>query len=313
MKPDVLAIGSFPDATRAELGNRFNLHHFRRLALAREGVPRDVAVRVRAIATEANNGADRALMEKLPKLEIIAVFGVGIDAVDLAAARERNLPVTNTPGILADEVGDLAIGLMLASARQIVAADRFVREGQWERGPISFGRSVGGKTLGIVGLGDIGRAIAERAAAFRMKILYTGPRVKPHVPYGFVTDLVDLARQSDFLMVACKGGPQTHHLISAAVLDALGSTGTLINVARGSVVDEDALVAALADGRLGYAALDVFENEPHVREQLLALPNLIVQPHHGSATVETRTAMGQLMIDNISALFDDRPLLTPVR
>jgi hydroxypyruvate reductase len=252
------------------------------------------------------------LMEKLPKLEIIAVFGVGIDAIDLAAARERNLPVTNTPGILADEVGDLAIGLMLASARQIVAADRFVREGQWERGPISLGRSVGGKTLGIVGLGGIGRAIADRAAAFRMKILYTGPRVKPDVPYTYVADLVDLARRSDFLMVACKGGPQTHHLISAAVLDALGSTGTLVNVARGSVVDEDALVAALADGRLGYAALDVFENEPHVRGQLLELPNLIVQPHHGSATAETRTAMGQLMIDNISARFDARPLLTPV-
>jgi lactate dehydrogenase-like 2-hydroxyacid dehydrogenase len=146
-----------------------------------------------------------------------------------------------------------------------------------------------------------------------MKILYTGPRVKPDVPYSYVADVVDLARQSDFLMVACKGGPQTHHLISAAVLDALGSTGTLVNVARGSVVDEGALVAALADGRLGYAALDVFENEPHVRGQLLALPNLIVQPHHGSATVETRTAMGQLMIDNISARFDDRPLLTPVR
>jgi lactate dehydrogenase-like 2-hydroxyacid dehydrogenase len=313
MKPDVLAIGSFPDATMVELGDRFNLHHFRRIRLVREGLSADVAARVRAIATEANNGADRALIEKLPKLEIIAVFGVGIDAVDVAAARERNLPVTNTPGILGDEVGDLAIGLMLASARQIVAADRFVREGQWERGPISLGRSVRGKTLGIVGLGEIGRAIAGRAAAFRMKILYTGPRVKADVPYTYVADLLDLARQSDFLMVACKGGPQTHQLISAAVLDALGPTGTLVNVARGSVVDEVALVAALAGGRLGYAALDVFENEPHVRGQLLALPNLIVQPHHGSATVETRSAMGQLMIDNISARFDNRPLLTPVR
>ena len=313
MKPDVLAIGSFPDATRAELCNRFNLHLFGRIALAREGLPPDVASRVRAIATEANNGADRALMEKLPKLEIIAVFGVGVDAVDLAAARERELPVTNTPGILADEVGDLAIGLMLASARQIVAADRFVREGLWEKGPISLGRSVGGKTLGIVGLGGIGRAIADRAAAFRMKVMYTGPRAKPEAPYTYVADLVHLARQSDFLVVACKGGPQTRHLISASVLDALGPKGTLINVARGSVVDEVALIAALGEGRLGHAALDVFENEPQVRAQLLALPNLIVQPHHGSATVETRSAMGQLMIDNISARFDNRPLLTPVR
>jgi lactate dehydrogenase-like 2-hydroxyacid dehydrogenase len=163
-----------------------------------------------------------------------------------------------------------------------------------------------------VGLGGIGRAIADRGAAFRMRILYTGPRAKPEVPYTYAADLVDMARQSDFLMVACKGGPETRHLISTAVLDALGTKGTLVNVARGSVVDEVALIKALADGRLGFAALDVFENEPHVPADLLALPNVIVQPHHGSATVETRSAMGQLMIDNISARLDNRPLLTPV-
>jgi lactate dehydrogenase-like 2-hydroxyacid dehydrogenase len=280
--------------------------------MAREGLAPEIAAHVRAIATEANNGADRALIEKLPKLEIISVFGVGLDAVDLAAARERKLAITNTPGILAAEVGDLAIGLMLASARQIINADRFVREGQWEKGPISFGRSVSGKTMGVVGLGGIGRAIADRGAAFRMRILYTGPRAKPEVPYTYAADLVDMARQSDFLMVACKGGPETRHLISTAVLDALGTKGTLVNVARGSVVDEVALIKALADGRLGFAALDVFENEPHVPADLLALPNVIVQPHHGSATVETRSAMGQLMIDNISARLDNRPLLTPV-
>ena len=312
MKPDVLAIGSFPDATRSELFNRFNLHLYQRLAMAREGLAPEIAAHVRAIATEANNGADRALIEKLPKLEIISVFGVGLDAVDLAAARERKLAITNTPGILAAEVGDLAVGLMLASARQIINADRFVREGQWENGPISFGRSVSGKTMGVVGLGGIGRAIADRGAAFRMRILYTGPRAKPEVPYTYAADLVDMARQSDFLMVACKGGPETRHLISTAVLDALGTKGTLVNVARGSVVDEVALIKALADGRLGFAALDVFENEPHVPADLLALPNVIVQPHHGSATVETRSAMGQLMIDNISARLDNRPLLTPV-
>jgi hydroxypyruvate reductase len=312
MKPDVLAIGSFPDATQAELCDRFNLHHFRGIKLAREGLPTDVAARVRAIATEANNGVDRALMERLPNLEIIAVFGVGVDAVDLDAARARKLALTNTPGILADEVADLAIGLMLASARQILAADRFVRERQWEKGPISLGRSLGGKTIGIVGLGGIGRAIADRAAAFRMNVIYTGPRAKAEVPYTYFADLVDLARHSDFLMVSCKGGPKTHHLISAAVLEALGPKGTLINVARGSVVDEAALIAALGKGRLGHAALDVFENEPYVQQQLLALPNLIVQPHHGSGTVETRTAMGRVMIDNISAQFDHRPLLTPV-
>jgi lactate dehydrogenase-like 2-hydroxyacid dehydrogenase len=312
MKSDVLAIGSFPEATNSELASRFNLHHYRRIGQVRDELAADVAERVRAIATEANHGADRALIERLPKLEIISVFGVGVDAVDLAAARERKLAVTNTPGILAEEVGDLAIGLMLASARNIVAADRYVRDGQWLRGPIGFGRSVSGKTMGVVGLGGIGRAIADRGAGFRMRVLYTGPRAKPGVPYTYVADVVELARQSDYLMVACKGGPDTRHLISEKVLDALGAKGTLVNVARGSVVDEAALVGALASGRLGHAALDVFENEPQVPKELLALDNVIVQPHHGSAAVETRTAMGQLMIDNISARLDDRPLLTPV-
>jgi lactate dehydrogenase-like 2-hydroxyacid dehydrogenase len=312
MKSDVLAIGSFPEATNAELASRFNLHHYGRMAQVRDELEPDIAERVRAIATEANHGADRALIERLPKLEIISVFGVGVDAVDLAAARERRLPVTNTPGILAEEVGDLAIGLMLASARNIIAADRYVRDGPWLRGPIGFGRSVSGKTMGVVGLGGIGRAIADRGAGFRMRILYTGPRAKLGVPYTYVADVVELARQSDYLMVACKGGPETRHLISERVLEALGAKGTLVNVARGSVVDEAALIRALASGRLGHAALDVFENEPQVPKELLALDNVIVQPHHGSAAVETRTAMGQLMIDNISARLDDRPLLTPV-
>ncbi len=269
--------------------------------------------RVRAIATEANRGADRALIAALPKLELIAVFGVGTDAVDLVAARDHGIPVTNTPGILGDEVADLAIGLMLASARQILFADRYVRDGSWaSKGPIPLGRGVGGKTMGVVGLGGIGRAIADRGAAFRMRVIYHGPRRKPDAPYEFVPDLVELARRSDYLMVACKGGPETQHLVSAAVIDALGAKGTLINVARGSVVDERALIAALAAGRLGHAALDVFESEPNPAPELLRFPNVIVQPHQGSATVETRTAIGQLMIDNLDAHFAGRPLLTPV-
>jgi lactate dehydrogenase-like 2-hydroxyacid dehydrogenase len=253
------------------------------------------------------------LIEALPNLEVIGVFGVGTDAVDLTAARERRIPVSNTPGILTDECADLAIGLMLASARQILFADRYVRDGSWStKGPIPLGRSVGGKTMGVVGLGGIGRAIADRGAAFRMRIVYHGPRRKPDAPYEYVADLVEMARQSDYLMVACKGGPETQGLVSAAVIDALGSKCTLINVARGSVVDEPALIRALAEGRLGHAALDVFDNEPHVAPALLALPNVIVQPHQGSATIETRTAIGQLMIDNISAHFAGQPLLTPV-
>jgi lactate dehydrogenase-like 2-hydroxyacid dehydrogenase len=312
MKPEVLSLGDFPEATMQELDRRFALHHFFDYALPPASLQSDVAGRIRAIATEANRGANRMLIGMLPKLEIVSVFGVGVDAIDLAAARERNIPVTNTPGILTDEVADLAIGLLLASARQIPLADRFVREGKWAKGPISFGRSIGRKTMGVVGLGGIGRAIADRGAAFGMRILYHGPRSKPDVPYAYLSSLVELARESDYLMVACKGGPATRHLVSAEVMRALGPQGTLVNVARGSVVDEAALVETLAQKHLGFAALDVFENEPHVPAELLALPNVIVQPHHGSATTEKRNAMGQLMIDNISAHFAGRPLLTPL-
>jgi lactate dehydrogenase-like 2-hydroxyacid dehydrogenase len=313
MTIDVLSIGSFPEATNAELASRFAVtRHFNRPAPA--ALAAGLRARIRAIATEANRGADRALIAALPALEVISVFGVGTDSVDLAAARERNIPVSNTPGILTDEVADLAIGLMLASARQILLADRYVRDGSWAaKGPIPLGRGVGGKTMGVLGLGGIGRAIAERGSAFRMRVLYGGPRRKSDVPYEYVADPVELARRSDYLMVACKGGPDTHHVVSAAVIDALGPNGTLVNVARGSVVDEPALVAALAAGRLGHAALDVFESEPSPAPELLKLPNVIVQPHHGSATIETRTAIGRLMIDNLTAHFAGRPLLTPVR
>jgi lactate dehydrogenase-like 2-hydroxyacid dehydrogenase len=309
MKPDVLSIGSFPPATLTGLAERFALH---RHAHVPQALDPALAGRIRGLATEANRGASRALIALLPKLEIISVFGVGVDAVDLAAARERNIPVTNTPGVLGDEVADLAIGLMLASARQILFADRFVRAGKWAHGPLPLGRSVGRKRMGVVGLGGIGRAIAERGAALRMQVIYTGPRRKPDAPFEYVPDLVELARRSDYLMVACKGGPQTRHLIDAAVIDALGPNGTLVNVARGSVVDEAALIAALSSRRLGFAALDVFENSPNIAPAFLTLPNVILQPHQGSATMETRTAIGQLMLDNLVAWFERRPLPTPV-
>jgi lactate dehydrogenase-like 2-hydroxyacid dehydrogenase len=312
MTIDLLSIGSFPDATNAELARRFVVTRYFQQP-APEALDAALRGRVRGIATEANRGASRALIAALPNLELISVFGVGTDAVDLAAARERGIPVTNTPGILSDEVADLAVGLMLASARQILFADGYVRDGSWaSKGPIPLGRSVGGKSMGVVGLGGIGRAIADRGAALRMRVLYYGPRRKADAPYEFVGDPVELARQSDYLMVACKGGPETRHLISATVIEALGPKGTLINVARGSVVDEQALIGALANGRLGHAALDVFESAPSPPPELLRLPNVIVQPHHGSATVETRTAIGQLMIDNLSAHFAGQPLLTPV-
>jgi D-3-phosphoglycerate dehydrogenase len=294
------------------LAELFELHHFTVYPLPEGTLSPDLKGRINAIATEANRGATRELITSLPKLEIISCFGVGVDGIDLAAARERAIPVTNTPGVMVDECADLAIGMMLASARQIIYADRYVRSGEWLKGPIGLGRGVGGKTVGVVGLGGIGRAIADRAQAFRVKVLWHGPWPKPAIPYEYVPDLVELARRSDFLIVACKGGDATRGLISARVIDALGPQGTLINIARGSVVDEGAMIERLRDGRLGFAALDVFHNAPRIAPEFLKLPNVLLQPHHGSATVETRTAIGQLMIDNLTAHFAGRKLPTPV-
>ena len=264
MPIDVLSIGSFPDARPMPSWRSGSPSPITSHPPAPDALSAELRARIRAIATEANRGADRALIAALPKLEIIAVFGVGTDTVDLAAARERDIPVTNTPGILTDEVADLAIGMMLASgAPDPVRRPLRARGRLASKGPIPLGRSVGNKTLGVIGLGGIGRAIADRAAAFRMRVLYHGPREKPDAPYDYVADLVELARRERLLMVACKGGPETRHLVSAAVIDALGPEGTLINVARGTVVDEEALINALAEGRLGYAALDVFASEPN--------------------------------------------------
>lgn len=313
MKPDVLAIGpafALLPKVMDEMGRHFTVHH---VADYPQSVDGDLRPRIRGLATEANRGAKRELLAMLPNLEIVSLFGVGLDLVDLAAARERNIPVTNTPGVVGREVADLAIGMMLASARQILFADRFVREGKWMQGPLPLGRSVHGKTLGIIGLGEIGRAIAERAVAFGMRVIYHGPRRKPDAPYAYVADPVALAMESDFLMVACKGGPQTRHLVSAEVIAALGPGGTLINVARGSVVDEAALIAALKSGALGFAALDVFENAPNINEGFLTMPNLILQPHQGSAARETREAMGLQVVENLRAHFEGRPLPSEVK
>jgi hydroxypyruvate reductase len=310
MTIDVLTIGDFPDATKEELRERFTVHHYNTVAEALSELPDDLAVRVRALGTEVNHGAPRQLLDRLPKLEVICCFGVGLDRVDLAVAKNRGIPVTNTPGVVSEEVADFTMGLLLASARQIVLGDKFVREGAWLKGSIGRGRSVRGKSLGIVGLGGIGRAVAERAVPFRMNILYYGPRAKPDVPFVYVPDLVDLARKSDLLVIACKGSEETTNLVSADVINALGPHGTLINVSRGNVVDEQALVDALTEGRLGYAALDVFAHEPNVPPELLSLPNVILQPHHAHAAAETRVLVGQLMADNLREWFEQKKLLT---
>ena len=271
-----------------------------------------VAPRIRAIAASGESKVSRELIAQLPALEIVSVFGVGYDGIDVAAARERGIAVTNTPGVLDDEVADLAMALVLAVSRRLVEADRYVRTGAWANGPMPLARKVSGARMGIVGLGRIGKAIARRAEAFDMSIAYTARSAKADSPYPYFPTAEALAREVDFLVVITPGGAATRKLIDAKVLAALGTKGYLVNVARGSVVDEQALVAALRAGTIAGAGLDVFENEPIVPAELLAFDNVVLTPHVGSATWQTRQAMADLSFGNLQAHFAGKPLLSPV-
>ena len=271
-----------------------------------------VAPHIRGIAAHGESKVSAELIAQLPALEIIAVFGVGYDGVDVAAAKARNIMVTHTPNVLNDDVADLAMGLMLAAARQLPAADRFVKAGQWPQGPMPLARKVSGARLGIVGMGRIGQAIAQRASAFNMSIAYTARNARAALPYTYHPNATELAKVSDYLVVITPGGAGTRKLINAEVLQALGQKGILVNVARGSVVDEAALIDALEKGVIGGAGLDVFENEPNVPEQLRALPHVVLAPHIGSATQQTRQAMADLAFNNLHAHLNGKPVITPV-
>jgi len=255
---------------------------------------------------------DAALMDQCPKLEVITICGVGYDGVDVQAAKARGVPVTHTPDVLNDDVADLGLALLLAVARNIPAADQFTRKGEWEKGPFPLTRKLTGSKLGIVGMGRIGQAIAKRAAAFDMDIRYHTRSARSDVSYDHEPSLTALASWSDFLLVITPGGAATRHLINAQVLQALGPKSYLINVARGSVVDEPALVDALQKGVIAGAGLDVYADEPHVPAALRALPNVVLTPHMASGTAQTRGAMSDLTLANLQAHFDARPLLTPV-
>lgn len=271
------------------------------------------AADARALITTGSKGPDAALIAQLPALEIIASNSVGYDAIDVEAARARGIRVTNTPDVLTDDVADLAIALMIGAFRQLPAGERYVRAGDWAAGkPLPLARSASGRRLGIVGLGRIGKAIARRAEPMMASIAYTGRHAQEGVDYRYVGDVVTLARECDVLIVMVPATPETEGMIDRDVLDALGPEGVLVNVSRGSVVDEAALIAALQDGRLGGAALDVFVDEPNVPAALIAMDHVVLQPHRGSATVETRRAMGQLVVDNLAAHFAGRALPTPV-
>ena len=304
---DVLQVAHVVPDIEAKLKATYRVHR----AGPDDTVPPDVAGRVRAVV--AGGVAPAGLLAQLPKLEIVASASVGYDGIDVPGAGARGIPVTNTPGVLNDDVADLAIALMVMAARRLAAGDRYVRAGKWvSDGHMPLARTASNKRLGIVGLGRIGRDIARRAEAMNITVSYTNRRPVEGVSYRFVPSLVELARDNDFVIVIASAGPDATKMISREVIEALGPTGILVNVSRGRVVDEAALIEALKTGKLGGAGLDVFEDEPNVPAALMAMENVVLTPHLGSSTIETRTAMGQLALDNLAAWFASKPLLTEV-
>ncbi|UCI19211.1 2-hydroxyacid dehydrogenase [Mesorhizobium sp. B2-1-8] len=308
---DILMTGPYPEWDMEDLERTYRVHKLWQVQ-DKDALIASHAGTVRAIATRGELGASAALMAKLPKLEIVSCYGVGTDAIDLAYARANGIRVTNTPDVLTEDVADIGIGLLLAVARKIPQADAYVRDGSWRKGNMGLVTRVCGKRLGIVGMGRVGAAVAKRAAAFDCEIAYFDVRKREDLPYDFCGDLVELARTSEFLIVTLAGGDSTKHIINAAVLAALGPDGIVINISRGSTVDETALLTALESGTIKSAGLDVFWNEPTIDERFLRLSNVVLQPHHASGTVETRKAMGQLVRDNLAAHFGAKSLLTPV-
>lgn len=308
MSVDLLQTQPLLASCEAALAERYRVHRLFEAADPAALLDR-VGAQVRAVA---GGPVTADLIARLPALEVISHFGVGVDSVDVEAARARGIRVTNTPGVLNDAVAELGVGLILALARRLPQADRFVREGGWLRGGFPLTGQVAGTTLGIVGLGRIGREIASRAEALKMRVRYHGRHPRPEVAYPYHADVEDLARQADWLLVITPGGDATRGLISRRVLEALGPQGCLVNLGRGSSVDEAALIDLLTTGRLGGAALDVFADEPRVPEALRRLDNVVLSPHQGSATEATRQAMGRLVVANLDAWFAGQPLPSEV-
>lgn len=296
-RPPLFVMTSLPPDMIEALEQRFTVHS--------GGGPEDT----RAIVAGGASVIDAATIEALPQLEIIAVNGVGYDGIDLEAARARGIRVTTTPDVLTDDVADQAIALMLAVQRRIAVNDRMVRDGGWMVPP---GRQASGRRIGIFGLGRIGKAIARRAEPFAAELLYTARHAKPEVPWRFVPDIATLAAACDVLILSAPGGEATHHIVTAEVLTSLGPEGVLVNIARGSLVDEAALIAALSDGRIAGAGLDVFEHEPDVPRALRHMAQVVLAPHQGSATDAGRAAMAVLVLANLDAHFAGKPLPTPL-
>ncbi len=313
-KPDVLQVGPYPDWDQTPLEAAFIMHPLWEVA-DKDAYLAQIGPKVRAIATRGDLGASEAMIAACPQLKMISVFGVGYDAVHLPSCRARGITVTNTPDVLTDDVADIAVAMLLALVRRVGPGEDWVRSGDWAtKGGFPLTRKVSGTRAGILGLGRIGAAIARRLQGFGMDIAYSARSPKPGTEgWTFVPDAVALADQCDHLIVALAATPETRHIVNARVLQALGPEGTLINISRAANVDEAALLDALETGQIAGAALDVFEGEPNLNPRFFTAPNVLLQPHHGSGTVATRKAMGQLMRDNLTAHFAGLPLLTPVQ
>ncbi|HET7033581.1 MAG TPA: 2-hydroxyacid dehydrogenase [Casimicrobiaceae bacterium] len=308
MPPDIIITAPLPPFLYDPLKSDYRCHDYVQ-ATDKPGFLASTGGGIRGLVQGGGTVTPTSLLDALPALEIISVFGVGYDGVPVDYCRKRGLKVTNTPDVLTDDVADVAVGLVMMTGRGFVRANRFVQAGEWLKRGSELTTKLSGKTAGILGLGRIGKAIAQRLSAMGMKIAYTG-RKPQDVPYRFVADLKTLAAESDFLIVACPGGAATKNIVNAEVLAALGKKGTLVNIARGSIVDEPALVAALEKGTIKGAGLDVFADEPRIPQPLLAMDNVVLLPHVGSATRETRQAMGDLCKANLDAWFAKKPLLT---
>ena len=294
-RPDVLMIGPYPQWDMEPLGQQYCVHKLW-TAADKSAFVASQSNKIRAIATRGELGANAELIRQLPKLEIISCYGVGTDAIDLVTAKSRGIKVTNTPDVLTEDVADIAIGLLISVARKIPQADAYVRDGSWQNANMALVTRFHGKRLGIIGMGRVGAAVAKRAIGFDMKISYFDVRRRDDLKYTFEDSILALAKNSDFLVATVAGGSSTARLIDAKVFEALGPQGYFINVARGSVVDEPAMLDALTNNWIAGAGLDVFWNEPNIDAKFLSLPNVVLQPHHASGTVETRKAMGQLCV-----------------
>jgi lactate dehydrogenase-like 2-hydroxyacid dehydrogenase len=313
-KIDLLIYGPGKPIVDNGFSDQFVLHSFETKADLERLTPA-VAEKIRGIAVTYNTArGDKTTLSLFPKLEIVSTFGVGYDHIDAAYAQERNIVVTNTPDVLTEEVADIAMGLLIATLREFIKADRYVRSGLWtkQQFPLSVG-SLRDRKVGMVGMGRIGQAIGRRLDASRVPVVYHSRNPAADVSYEHYPDLLEMAKAVDTLVVIVPGGPTTAKMVNADVMKALGPRGVIINVARGSVIDEPALIAALKSGTIQAAGLDVFEKEPNVPDELKAMQNVVLLPHIGSASVVTRNAMDQLVVDNLNAWFAGKPPLTPVQ